>query len=53
MEAAAVFYNYSYVLGDDQQYSQQMQFNPPILHRVLLNRAPSSTQLHPAPSSSF
>ena len=30
----ADFHNYSYVLGDDQQDSQQMQFNQPILHQT-------------------
>ena len=30
----AVSHNYSYVLGDDKQDSQQMQFNQPILHQT-------------------
>ena len=30
----SVFHNYSYVLSDDQQYSQQMQFNYFILHHT-------------------
>ena len=31
---SAVFHNYSHVLRDDKQYSQQMQFNQPILHHT-------------------
>ena len=30
----AAFHNYSYVLGDDQKYSQQMQFIQPTLYHI-------------------